>query len=313
MRLRRFLFSGILFPIALIAPAAGDAQTTIRADVNLVQLSIRVTDSEGRNVVGLGREAFRITIDKKDQPITVFSGEDAPVTAGIVIDNSASMGPKREEVIAAALAFARASNTKDQMFVVHFNQHARFALPDSRPFTGMITELETAISGFDLGGTTALYDAILLAQSQFKRAAYGRKILLVITDGGDNSSKASLAEVLDALVKSEAVVFPIGIFDAADRDQNPRVLARIAEVTGGESFIPSALKETTRICEQIAADVRRQYTLGFAGAQDGQYHQIEVTATDPKRGTLQVHTRPGYFAVKARDSANRSVPKNSSK
>ena len=107
------------------------------------------------------------------------------------------------------------------MFVVHFNQHARFALPDSKPFTGMITELETAISGFDLGGTTALYDAILLAQSQFKRAAYGRKILLVITDGGDNSSKASLAEVLDALVKSEAVVFPIGIFDAADRDREP--------------------------------------------------------------------------------------------
>ena len=107
MRLRRFLFSGILFLSAL---AVGDAQTTIRADVNLVQLSIQVTDSEGRNVVGLGREAFRITIDKKDQPITVFNGEDAPVTAGIVIDNSASMGPKREEVIAAALAFARASN-----------------------------------------------------------------------------------------------------------------------------------------------------------------------------------------------------------
>jgi Ca-activated chloride channel family protein len=301
------LFSGLLF---LCAPVGGNAQTTIRADVNLVQLSIRVTDSEGHNVVGLGREAFRITIDKKDQPITVINGEDAPVTAGIVIDNSASMAPKREEVIAAALAFARASNTKDQMFVVHFNQHARFALPDNRPFTGSIAELETAISEFDLGGTTALYDAILLAQSQFKRAVYGRKILLVITDGGDNSSRATLAEALDALVKSEAVVFPIGLFDAADRDQNPRVLAHIAEVTGGESFIPAALADTTKICKEIAADVRRQYTLGFAGAQDGQYHQIEVTATDPKRGLLKVHTRPGYFAVKARDSANRSVTRN---
>jgi Ca-activated chloride channel family protein len=310
MRPCRVLFSGLLF---LCVPAAGDGQTTIRADVNLVQLSIRVTDSEGHNVVGLGRDAFRVTIDKKDQPITVFNGEDAPVTAGIVIDNSASMGPKRQEVIAAALAFARASNMKDQMFVVHFNQHARFALPDTRPFTGLITELETAISGFDVGGTTALYDAILLAQSQFRRAAYGRKILLVITDGGDNSSRASLAEALDALVKSEVVVFPIGIFDAADRDQNPRVLAHIADVTGGEAFFPAALTEITKICEQIAAEVRRQYTLGFAGAQDGQYHQIEVTATDPRHGTLKVHTRPGYFAVKARDSANRSVLKSSPK
>jgi VWFA-related protein len=307
MQLCRVLFSGLLF---LYAPVRGNAQTTIRADVNLVQLSIRVTDSEGHNVVGLGREAFRITIDKKEQPITVFNGEDAPVTAGIVIDNSASMAPKRQEVIAAALAFARASNSKDQMFVVHFNQHARFALPDNRPFTGSIAELETAISGFDLGGTTALYDAILLAQSQFKRAVYGRKILLVITDGGDNSSRTTLAEALDGLVKSEAVVFPIGLFDAADRDQNPRVLAHIAEVTGGESFIPAALADTTKICKEIAADVRRQYTLGFAGAQDGQYHQIEVTATDPRRGLLKVHTRPGYFAVKARDSANRSVTRN---
>src|ERR1700693_463057 len=176
MRLCRLLFSGLLF---LRTAPVGDAQTTIRLEVNLVQLSVRVTDAEGRNVVGLKQSDFHLIIDKKEEPITVFSGEDAPVTAGIVIDNSASMAPKREEVVAAALAFARASNTKDQMFVVHFNQHARFALPDNRPFTGSIMELETAISGFDLGGTTALYDAILLAQSQFKRAAYGRKILLV--------------------------------------------------------------------------------------------------------------------------------------
>jgi VWFA-related protein len=114
-------------------------------------------------------------------------------------------------------------------------------------------------------------------------------------------------------VKSEVVVFPIGLFDAADRDQNPRLLAHIAEVTGGESFIPAALADTTKICVEIAADIRRQYTLGFAGAQDGQYHQIEVTAMDPRRGALKVHTRPGYFAVKARDSANRSVTKSSPK
>jgi VWFA-related protein len=263
--------------------------------------------------VGLGREAFRIVIDKKEHPITVFNGEDAPVTAGIVIDNSASMAPKRQEVIAAALAFARASNAKDQMFVVHFNQQAHFGLPDNRPFTGNIAELETAISKFDVGGTTALYDGILLAQSQFKRGAYGRRILLVITDGGDNSSRSSMEEMLDALVKSEVVVFTIGIFDQNNRDQNPGVLAHITDVTGGESFLPAAVADVTKICEEIAADIRRQYTLGFAGAQDGQYHQLEVTATDPNHGALKVHTRPGYFAVKARDSANRSTTKSTSK
>ena len=195
MRISCVLFAGL---VLLRTAVASDAQTTIRADVNLVQLSVRVTDKDGHNVVGLGQEAFRLTIDKKEQPITVFNGEDAPVTAGIVIDNSASMAPKREQVIAAALAFARASNKKDQMFVVHFNQRARFGLPDNKPFTGSIEELEAAISKFELGGTTALYDAILLANSQFlKHSTYGRKILLVITDGGDNSSRASLAETLE--------------------------------------------------------------------------------------------------------------------
>ena len=125
----------------------------------------------------------------------------------------------------------------------------------------------------------------------------GRKILLAITDGGDNSSSATLREAVDALVQSEAVVYPIGIFDAANQDQNPQVLAQIADVTGGESFLPTTLPDISRICVEIAADVRRQYTLGFAGAEDGQYHQIVVTASDPKHGPLTVHTRPGYFGL----------------
>jgi VWFA-related protein len=262
-------------------------------------------------VVGLGKEAFRLTIDKQEHPITVFNGEDAPVTAGIVIDNSASMAPKRKEVIAAALAFARASNPMDQMFVVHFSKSARFGLPSNKPFTGSIEELETAISKFQLGGTTAFYDALLAAEEHFaRRSANGRKILLAITDGGDNSSKAALEETVDALVQSEAVVYPIGIFDPGNPDQNPKVLARIAQATGGEYFLPTALADITRICVEIAADVRRQYTLGFAGSEDGQYHQIVITASDPKYGPLTVHTRPGYLALNPRGSANRSALKD---
>ena len=311
MQLCQALLCGLL---CLSTNYAADIQATIRADVNLVQLSVRVTDSAGRNVVGLGKESFHLTIDQQDHPITVFNGEDAPVTAGIVIDNSASMAPKRKEVIAAALAFARASNPMDQMFVVHFSKRARFGLPHDRPFTGSIEELETAISKFQLGGTTAFYDALLAAEAQFaKRTANGRKILLAITDGGDNSSSATLEETVNELVQSEAVVYPIGIFDAANQDQNPQVLARIAAATGGESFLPSALPDITRVCVEIAADVRRQYTLGFAGAEDGQYHRIVVTASDPKHGPLTVHTRPGYFAVNPRGSANRSALKVRSK
>jgi Ca-activated chloride channel family protein len=302
MRLLRILFSALLF---LRAMPVDSAQITIHTDVNLVQLSVRVTDKNGRNVVGLDRDAFRLLIDDKEHPITVFNGEDGPVTAGIVIDNSASMEPKRAEVIAAAMAFARASNTRDQMFVVHFNERARLGLPEHTPFTGNIKELETAISGIDVGGSTALYDAIMLAQSHIRRGVYGRRILLVITDGGDNSSKATLEETIDAVAKAGVVIYAIGIFDEKDRDQNPKALAQLAELTGGEAFFPTALADITRLCEEIAADVRRQYTIGFAGADDNLYHRIEVTASDPKHGPLQVHTRPSYFAAKPKSSANR--------
>jgi Ca-activated chloride channel family protein len=302
MRLVRILFSGILF---LRAMPVDSAQITIRTDVNLVQLSVRVTDKDGRNVVGLERDAFRLLIDGKEHPITVFNGEDGPVTAGIVVDNSASMEPKRTEVITAALAFARGSNTRDQMFVVHFNERARLGLPEHTPFTGNIRELETAISGFEIGGSTALYDAIMLATSHAGRGVYGRRVLLVITDGGDNSSKATLEETVDAVARAGVVIYAIGIYDENDRDRNPKVLSHLAELTGGQAFFPTALGDITRICEEIAADVRRQYTIGFAGADDNLYHQIEVIASDPKHGQLQVHTRPSYFASKARSSANR--------
>jgi VWFA-related protein len=296
MQIAQALFYGVLGVVAL---SPGDQQNpTIRADVNLVQLDARVTDSQGHIVPGLTKEAFQLFVDEVPTPITVFQGEDAPVTAGIVIDNSASMAPKRAEVIAAALAFARASNPRDQMFVVHFNKVPRFGLPEGKPFTGDIAELEAAISRFELGGTTAIYDALMLAQSQFSRAAYSRKVILLITDGGDNSSRATVEEVLNAALKAGVVIYSMGLYDETDRDRNPRVLTQLAEVTGGEAFFPAAIADTKKVCEQIAADIRAQYTLGFPGAEDGRYHRIRVTASDPKRGKLEVHTRAGYFAVK---------------
>jgi len=294
---------GRLVPIALgslVAAAAlsiGTQQPApIRLDVNLVQLHVRVTNSAGHAVAGLGKNAFRLLVDDAPQEITVFQGEDAPVTAGIVVDNSASMATKREEVIAAALSFARASNPKDQMFVVHFNNVVRFALPKGTRFTGSVSELEAAIAAFELGGTTAFYDALLAAESQFKFAAYSRKVLLTITDGGDNASRAALADALNGARQAGIVVYPIGVFDEDDRDRNPAVLQKIAEQTGGEAFFPKQVSDVTATCVKIAQDIREQYTLGFPGADDGQYHRIRLTVKDPNYGPLEAHTRSGYIA-----------------
>jgi Ca-activated chloride channel homolog len=292
----KMLYLGMVGALSL---SIGDQEPdTIRLNVNLVQVHARVTDGAGRAVTGLGKEAFALFVDDVPQPITVFRGEDAPVTAGIVVDNSASMAPKREEVIAGALAFARASNEKDQMFVVHFNNHARLGLPEGVDFTGDVAVLETAIAAFDLGGTTAFYDAMIKAETQLRKGGYPQKVLLTITDGGDNSSHASFADVLDGALNAGIVIYSIGIFDSKDRDRNPQVLLTIAEKTGGEAFFPGQLADVTKICVGIAEDIRRQYTLGFPGAEDGQYHRIRLTAKSPKFGMLTVHTRAGYIAAK---------------
>jgi Ca-activated chloride channel homolog len=292
----KMLYLGIAGALSL---SIGDQEPdAIRLNVNLVQLHARVTDSAGHAVTGLGKEAFALFVDDVPQPITVFRGEDAPITAGIVVDNSASMAPKREEVIAGALAFARASNEKDQMFVVHFNNHARLGLPKGVDFTGDVAELETAITAFDLGGTTAFYDAMITAETQLRKGGYPLKVLLTITDGGDNSSHATLGDVLDGAQKAGIIVYSIGIFDSNDRDRNPQVLSTIAEKTGGEAFLPEHLSDVTKICVGIAEDIRKHYTLGFPGAEDGQYHRIRLTAKSPKFGALTVHTRAGYIAAK---------------
>jgi VWFA-related protein len=296
MRKTGMLFIGLLLVLAFAL--ANQQPPTIRLDVNLVQVSARVTDRDGHPVSGLSKEAFQLFVDNLPQAISVFQGEDAPVTAGIVVDNSASMAPKRKEVIAAARAFAGASNPKDEMFVVHFNNRVRYGLPEGNSFTGSISELEKAISAFDLGGTTAFYDALLSAISHLHSAAYPRKVLLTITDGGDNSSRATLAEVIDTAVKAGTVMYPIGIFDENNRDRNPDVLQQLAKATGGEAYFPRLIADITDTCILIARNIREQYTIGFAGAEDGRYHEIRLIVTDPKAGKLHVETQPGYFAHK---------------
>jgi VWFA-related protein len=284
-------------PMLLLLIAAASValaqETTIRLDVNLVVLNVTVYGKDGKIVPGLGKEAFQVYEDDVERPITLFHGEDAPVTVGILMDNSVSMKTKRSEVIAAALAFAHSSNSADQMFVIHFNERARFGL-GIKPFTDSIPELETALSRYATGGSTALYDGIGMALSHFRRASIDRKVLIAISDGGDNSSKSALADMLRWARDSNVVFYCIGLFDDSDRDRNPSVLEQFAQSTGGKAFFPANVTDTTSICLQIAREIRAQYMLGFAGAQDGKYHRIRVTAKNALNELLEVQNRPGY-------------------
>jgi Ca-activated chloride channel homolog len=271
---------------------------TIRLNVNLIVLHATVTDSSGQIVSGLNKQDFQLFVDGMARPITVFERDDAPVAAGILVDNSASMIRKGPEVIAAALAFARASNPQDEMFVVHFSDQVRLGLPRDKPFTGSISELEAALSRFTAEGTTALYDAVGLAIAQLHKTKLERKVLLIVSDGGDNSSRGHLPDVLNLTQRSGIVVYCIGIYDDTDRDRNPGVLSQFAQLTGGKAFFPSELKEVTSTCIKIAQDIRRQYTFGFEGQEDGEYHRIKIIAHSKEYRELKVRTRAGYVAPK---------------
>jgi VWFA-related protein len=277
---------------------------TIRLDVNLILAHAVVFDKSGQAISDLDKQAFRLWVDGVQQTITVFQKDDAPVTVGILVDNSASMTSKGSEVLAAARSFAQASNPQDQMFVVHFSDKAVLGLPAETPFTGNFSKLDDALSRFNAAGTTALYDALTLAFSQLHKATIERRVLFVISDGGDNSSQKHLEDVLKLAREFGYVIYTVGIYDSTSGDSNPQVLRQLANLTGGKAYLPQDLTDVKRIAVEIAQEIRKQYTLGFQGHEDGQYHHITVSVQDQDHGKLDVRTRAGYFGPTRPGSGN---------
>jgi VWFA-related protein len=285
----------------------------IRTNVDLVVLHATVRDHKGTPVSGLGKEDFQVFEDKVPQQIESFSHEDLPVTVGLVIDSSGSMRPKRANVISAAMGFVRSSNPADQIFVVNFNEHVSLGLPANLPFTNNEAQLETALFRHNITGMTALYDAITLSIEQLRQGKWDKKVLIVVSDGGDNASVRNLAQVLSLVNQSNALIYTVGIYDESDEDRNPRVLKELSRASGGEAFFPRDLQEILPICEKIAHDIRNQYTITFAPAnkkQDGAYRKIDVKARETVGGgRLSVSTRAGYSPSSNLRSAEK-VPEN---
>jgi Ca-activated chloride channel homolog len=295
--------------VSQASPSGPADEYAYQVNVNMVILSATVLDRHNTPVSGLNKDNFQVYQDGVLQQIKDFSHDDIPVTAGILVDNSGSMAPKRDDVIAAALAFARSSNPQDQMFVVNFNDSVSFGLPADKSFADRPNQLQQALSGISAIGQTSLYDGIAAALDHLKLGSLDKKVLILISDGGDDASKHTLAQVIDMAKHSAAIIYAIGIFDEQDGDQNPSVLKRFAKETGGEAFFPESSKEIAPICEEIARDIRSQYALSYvpANAQHyGRYRAIEVRASAPGRGRLRVRTRAGYFVPS-------SIPDGSSK
>ena len=287
----------------LQAPAAIEAQGPppflISVNVDLVVLNATVRDGKGRFASDLSEQDFQVYEDGVRQTIRLFRHEDIPVTVGLVVDHSGSMRPKLADVIAAARSFVQSSSPEDEMFVVNFNEKVTLGLPDNLLFSNRPEDLGSAIANAPTTGRTALYDAVFEARNRLQTGSREKKVQIVISDGGDNASAHSLAEVLKMAGQSTTLVYTIGIFDDSDPDRNPDVLRRLAGVTGGEAFFPSEYKEVVAICERIARDIRNQYTIGYlstSAARPGAYLSIKVAAGAAGHGKLTVRARSGYIA-----------------
>jgi Ca-activated chloride channel family protein len=218
---------------------------------------------------------------------------------GLVIDNSTSMVPRRDAVMAAGLTFAQSSHPRDEIFAIHFNEKVWPGLSPRQPFTSDQATLRQALERSTARGKTAMFDGLLAALRHLDRGSQPRKVLILVSDGGDNASQASFSDVLDAALRRNVVIYTICLADRDDRDAKPQVLRELAKVTGGEAFFPKSNADIGPTLDRIARDIRSSYTIGYAppaGPSDGVKRKVEVDLQGQQYGRLAVRTRSVYIA-----------------
>jgi len=280
-----------------------DRRPNLRVDTTLVLINVTVTDPMNRFVTGLEKEHFRLFEDKVEQKVTHFASEDAPLSVGLVFDCSGSMGPKLAKSRQAAAAFFKTANPQDEFFLVQFNDRPEVVVP----FTTNTEEIQNRLAFTQSRGRTALLDAIYLAMNHMKKARNPRKALLVISDGGDNSSRYTESEIRNIVREADVQIYAIGIFEpignrgrTAEELAGPGLLSDIAEQTGGRHFPVENINELPDVAAKIGIELRNQYLLGYTPInqeRDGKYRRVTVRLVQPKGlPPLRAFWRLGYYA-----------------
>jgi VWFA-related protein len=290
MRLKCVILS-ILASSALYAQEA-----TFRTGTRLVVLNVSVFDQNGKIVKDLGKSAFTVYENGEKQKLNVFRQDDVPISLGLIIDTSASMTDKRDRVASAALAMVKGSNAEDEVFIINFNESAVLA----KDFTNNTKDLESALRNLDPKGETAMRDALLLGIEHLRHRAHrDKKVLLVVTDGEDNSSAETQAHLVEVAQQNDVIIYAIGLLGAEEPESAARAKKQLKELTqqtGGQSWFPNDVAEIANITPEIAHEIRNQYILAYEPtnlATDGSFRKIRVDVDIPGAG---VRTRAGYYA-----------------
>lgn len=287
---------------------------TLQTNAYEVRLNASVIDNSGRSIDGLSQDAFRIYEDGVPQTIVGFRHEDVPVSLGIIIDSSGSMYDKRVAVDAASLNLVRLSNREDEAFLVDFSSEAYI----DQDFTNDISKLQQGLSYVKSSGGTALYDAVMASADYLsKNSKRTKQVLLVITDGDDNASSASLESAIRRVQELDGPsIYTIGLLFGDDIARSEarhsrEVLSELAAQTGGQAYFPRSLKDVDGMAREVAQDIRTQYTIAYRSSkspQQGGYRQIHVEAREKGLRGLQVRTRAGYYPRVASAAADTRPP-----
>jgi Ca-activated chloride channel family protein len=287
------------------AGSKGDERSTLRfnVDTTLVLIPATVTDPLNRFVLGLEKQDFHLFEDGAEQTIAHFSGEDAPLSLGLVFDTSGSMGDKLRTSRQAALRFLTTMNAQDEAFLIEFSDRAELAVG----FTSQTEEIQNSLTTVQPGGLTAMLDAAEMALRLMKKAKNPRKAILIISDGGDNNSRYTAAEIESLVREADVQVYAMGVFEPSilprltkEEVSGPRLLSELAEQTGGRAFSASDPNDLPNVAIRIGIELRNQYVLAYSPKnqkKDGKYRRVEVKVNKPAGiPNLKVHWRLGYYA-----------------
>jgi Ca-activated chloride channel family protein len=284
-------------PAAQNSAAPQDEIPVFVADTRLVVVHASVIDKNNKLITNLQEPAFKVMENGIEQPLKIFRREDLPVSLGIIIDNSGSMRDKKNRVAAAALNLVRASNPQDEVFIVNFNDDAYL----DQPFTNDMKKMEEALDRMETKGGTAMRDAISMSMDYLKdKAKKDKKVLVIVTDGNDNTSNINLEELMRKAQQSDVLIYSIGILSEEEPREAKKArhaLHDLALASGAMDYYPKDLEEVDKEVPEIAHEIRNQYTLAYSPLNptlDGTYRKITVMVNAPGRPT--VRSRNGYYA-----------------
>ena len=298
---RRLLIAALL---AACAAVALSAQQRFKAGVELVSLSISVTDGS-KFITDLEEKEFEVFEDGAKQAITFFSRRQVPIALAILLDTSNSMEDKLPTAQEAAIGFAKRMRPEDVIEVIGFSTQVRIL----QPFTNVFPTLERAIRATTADGSTALYNSIYISLKELRKIKakseedIRRQAIVVLSDGDDTSSLLPYEEVLDLAKRSETAIYTIGLrppdIGRASFKEAEYVLRQLAQETGGRSFFPTSVHDLPKIYEAISQELSTLYSVAYTSKnpqRNGAWRRVVVRVT---RQGLITRTRQGYYGPTA--------------